>query len=253
MKTGILLGALAAIATTAAATHHFVGPPHITQIPRAEPTTTTIGRDPWQCITENITQFVDVPKPTGSLLSALQSYGDKLIETCTPTETVITAPPLCPFPAKSLWCGFTTAAPSAVLSAYTSYGSSASSWWAAKSSAAASVSKSCPVTWERVFAETPGGEAYWNNTLVFAECYADAHPTSASLSLSPNPTVTTRSGASGVSDSSPTSAATAGTNQSAAGVNSTNKPNGVLGRMQNVNMWMVASTGLTAAAVNSVW
>jgi len=89
----------------------------ITHMPRAEPTS-TIGPDPWQCVTENITQYVNVPKPTGGLLTALDSFGDKLIETCTPTETAFTALPSCPFPEKSLWCGFTTAVPTSLLPAY---------------------------------------------------------------------------------------------------------------------------------------
>ncbi|KAH7323620.1 hypothetical protein BKA65DRAFT_567394 [Rhexocercosporidium sp. MPI-PUGE-AT-0058] len=223
----------------------------VTQMPRAEPTS-TFGPDPWQCVTENITQYIDVPKPTGSLLTALDSYGDKLIETCTPTETAFTALPSCPFPAKSLWCGFTTAIPSTMLSAYSSYGKSASSWLAAKSSAMASVTQQCPSGWSKMLMETPGSEAWLNLNIAFAGCYADAHPTTASSTTKSSlaagsiktsttssislASATTRSGTTGAVSPSPTS---------------TKAPN--VGRMQGVEMWMMASTGLAAAAANSVW
>jgi hypothetical protein len=129
-----------------------------------------VTSDPWQCATENISQYLDVPKPTGSLLTALQSYGDKLIEPCIATAT---GPglPSCPLPSKSLCCGFATAAPSALLPAYSSYGSVASSWWASKSSAAASVSQYCPVGWSNVMPLL--GEVWLNDTIAFAECYSE--------------------------------------------------------------------------------
>lgn len=246
MRTATFFGALAAFMTTANASSAM----HITLMPRAEPTAT---KDPWQCATENITQYFDVPKPTGSLLTALQSYGDKLIETCTPTFSG-TALPSCPFPPKSLWCGFTTAAPSAVLPAYSSYGSVASSWWSAHSSAASSVAQACPVSWSKVMTETPGGEAWLYDNIVFAECYAEAHPTTGSSTTGSSATgsattgltattETTRSGATG-GGSTPTPTPTS---------TPTKAPNGVVGRTEGVEMWMVAGTGLAAAAMNSVW
>lgn len=86
---------------------------HETVLPTVEPTTT---RDPWQCVTANLTQYFDVPKPTGSLLDALDSYGDKLIESCTLTG-IDRINGGC-FPAKEDWCKFTTAAPASVLPDY---------------------------------------------------------------------------------------------------------------------------------------
>ncbi|PVH83225.1 hypothetical protein DL98DRAFT_585934 [Cadophora sp. DSE1049] len=223
----------------------------ITHMPRAEPTS-TIEPDPWQCVTENITQYVDVPKPTGSLLTALDSFGDKLIETCTPTETAFTALPSCPFPEKSLWCGFTTFVPTSLMSAYSSYGSSASSWLSAKSSAMASVTQQCPSGWSKMLMETPGSEAWLNLNIAFAGCYADAHPTSASSTTQSTSAI----GSIKTSKPSSTSAITAATRSGTAGTvspspTSTKAPN--IGRMQGVEMWMMASTGLAAAAVNSVW
>lgn len=251
MRIAILLGVLAAIAG-AIADHT----PHITKMPRAEPTATTVEQDPWQCITENITQYADVPKPKEELLMALRSYGDELITTCFPTKGATTLPP-CPFPPKSLWCGFSAEAPSTMLPAYTSYGSSASSWWAGKSSAVASVSKECPITWERVIVKGHGGGGWLNITIAIAECYADAQL--GSESLPSKATVTTRSDATGISASSPTQAVGAGTDQSGAtrtsvsSPTSTEKSNGALGRMQDVDMWVITSLGLAAAVANLAW
>lgn len=147
---------------------------HTRILPRDEPTITS---DPWQCATEDIPQYFEVPKPTGSLLTALISYGDKLYEGCTPTEEPTGIfPPKCPFPEQSSWCAFTTAAPTAVLSDYSSYASSASFWWAEHSAAAVSVAQKCPNTWFKIISETPNGDIWLNNTIAFAGCYAEEHP-----------------------------------------------------------------------------
>lgn len=92
--------------------------------PRALEESTPYVPDPWECITENLTQYLKPPKPTGSLFDALQSYAYELYEPCLADITV----EICPFPAQSEWCSFTDVAPTAVLTAYSTYASQAYSW-----------------------------------------------------------------------------------------------------------------------------
>jgi hypothetical protein len=213
-------------------------PIHMTLLPRAEP---TITKDPWQCATENLTQYFDVPKPTGSMLTALLSYADKLYESCTltelPTGTVL---PQCPFPEQSRWCAFTTAAPKSVLSDYSAYGSAANSWWSAHSSNAVSVAQRCPNSWYQVMRMTPNGEIWLNDTIAFAGCYAEAHPITTPL-LTTLISATTGSG--GVSRTIPPTSSVA---------TPTKMPNSVVGQMGGVEMWAVAGAGLAASAANFV-
>jgi hypothetical protein len=213
-------------------------PIHMTLLPRAEP---TITKDPWQCATENLTQYFDVPKPTGSLLTALLSYADKLYESCTitelPTGTVL---PQCPFPEQSSWCAFTTAAPKSVLSEYSSYGSAANLWWSAHSSKAISVAHICPNSWYKVIRETPNGEIWLNDTIAFAGCYAKAHPITASLRTTTTPPTT---GAGGLTKTTPPTGSV---------TSPTMVPNSVVGQMGGIEIWAVAGAGLAASAANFV-
>ncbi|OBT51226.1 hypothetical protein VE04_08652 [Pseudogymnoascus sp. 24MN13] len=149
--TTLLVVALTASIATATV------PASITFAPRAQP---TISQDPWQCITENLTQYLDVPKPTGLLFSALRSYASDLFE-----------PGLA---ADSEWCAFTTAAPKDVLPAYSSYASQAYSWWSARSSTTAFLKEDCPNNWDLSLWRVPGGEEWLNDTIAFAGCYAEA-------------------------------------------------------------------------------
>ncbi|KAK0758545.1 hypothetical protein N5P37_008944 [Trichoderma harzianum] len=199
----------------------------------------TITSEPWQCTTEILPQYFDPPKPTGALLTAIQSYGDVLQKDCKPTQTDIYGLPECTFPASSLWCRFSTAAPSSLLSSYSSYGSAASSWWSAKSSAAVSLARSCPIGWYRAMYDTPGGPGWLNSTLVFAGCYEEAHPTTGS---STKATATATTGSKAIS-SGPQQTATS---------TSTSKSNSVVGRAEHVEMWVVAGTGLAVTTVNSM-
>jgi hypothetical protein len=107
----VILLAIATVSWTASAWSDSAV--HETVLPTVQPTTT---RDPWQCVVANLTQYFDVPKPTGSLLDALNSYADKLLEPCTlaPIDRIHGE---C-FPAKEDWCKFTTAAPASVLPDY---------------------------------------------------------------------------------------------------------------------------------------
>jgi hypothetical protein len=130
--------------------------------------------DPWQCATENYPKYFQVPKPTGDLDKALVSYGSELLKSCTLTGIDRTA---CPFPEKTRWCAFATAAPYAVLTAYSSYGSEASSFWSAQSSKVVSLARECPERWYRALYMNLNNPIWLNNTIAHAECYAEAHAT----------------------------------------------------------------------------
>lgn len=92
------------------------------------PTTRVTRTDEWQCATENLSQYFNVPKPTATLSTALNSYGMELFKSCTSTGLDKLT---CPFPDKSKWCDFTSFAKPELLPAYTSFGSVAASWWSA--------------------------------------------------------------------------------------------------------------------------
>jgi hypothetical protein len=77
----------------------------------------TLTPDPWQCITENITQYFDVPKPTGTPFDAIDSYDFDVAARCRATATgrdMLS----CTVSDPKSWCSFTTAAPADVLSGY---------------------------------------------------------------------------------------------------------------------------------------
>jgi hypothetical protein len=194
----------------------------------------SITEDPWDCATENITKFFDLPKPTGNLLDALLSYGDKLNENCTITVPATgTILPTCPFPPQSELCAFATSAASELLPAYSSYGSAASSWWSAHSSGALSMAKYCPNRWYGMMRDTLDADVWLNDTIAFGNCYAEAHATSEA------PTITA------------TESVTKATTSGGTALEPKEKPNNVVGRMDGVEMLAVAGMGLAAAAVNS--
>ncbi|KAH6894377.1 hypothetical protein B0T10DRAFT_603878 [Thelonectria olida] len=66
-----------------------------TILPTEEPTITS---DPWRCTTEIFESYFDVPKPTGSLLTAILFYGDKLQKGCKSALTDAMGLPVCTFP-----------------------------------------------------------------------------------------------------------------------------------------------------------
>lgn len=133
-------------------------------LPTAKP---TITQDSWRCALENYKPFFQPPKPTGTLLSAIVSYGDKLIESCTEL--------ICPYPDATKWCSFTTAAPSAVLPAYTSYASTASVWWANHTSQAMDLAAECPHYWYDAMSEDPSAAVWLNQTIIMGDCIAKPH------------------------------------------------------------------------------
>jgi hypothetical protein len=192
-------------------------------------------------------QYFDVPKPTGALLTAIQSYGDVLQKDCNPTETDVFGLPQCPFPASSLWCGFSTVAPSSLLSSYSSYGSVASWWWSAHSSAAVSLALGCPIGWYKAMVDTLGGAEWLNGTLVFAGCYEEAHATTAS-STKATPTATAGSKATS-SGPKPTTTTTTTTTSNAT---STSKANRVIKQAVSVEVWVVVGIGLAITAISSI-
>jgi hypothetical protein len=131
----------------------------------------TTTRDPWDCIPANLSQYIDVPKPTGALFSAFVEYGSRLQSACTHTglETSLCAR------GKSDWCGLSTAAPPEVMGDLSSYGSAASSWWSAHSSAMTRDAERCPYTWKRT--GTEGSKNWLNITNFLGECYVEAQAT----------------------------------------------------------------------------
>ncbi|KAH8585562.1 hypothetical protein B0O99DRAFT_474127, partial [Bisporella sp. PMI_857] len=195
--------------------------------------------DPWQCVMANLTQYFDVPKPTGSLLVAIQSYADKLADACTYTDVIDRF--LGCYPAHDDWCNFATAAPASVIPDYKLYGSAASAWWAAHSSNAVQYASYCPNTWWNTMHDQPGNPTWLNNTVNFAACYADAVTTTASsssksISTSSTVAATTGPGVTGIATPSMTPAPT----------------NSVKGRGEGLGMWVMAGTGFAAAAANSM-
>ncbi|KAI1474544.1 hypothetical protein F4774DRAFT_400154 [Daldinia eschscholtzii] len=169
---------------------------YMTPMPRQAATetstaTSTQRPDPWQCATQNLTQFFDVPKPTGALLKALDSYGDELIKPCLSTATGLDILS-CTVSNTSQWCGFATAAPTSVITAYSSYGELVASWWSEKSSAAVSLSAECPNSWQRF---GPIEQAWFNQTLAHLKCYNEAHPSSTKTTFTSRPTAEPGTGA----------------------------------------------------------
>lgn len=142
-----------------------------TIFPSTRPTVTT---EPWQCATESVSQYFRPPMPTGTLQSALDSYGEELWKACTFTGIEYLE---CPSPDQSRWCAFTTAAPESVLADYSAYGSEVESWWAERSESVFTLASMCPIRWYNAMHGTPGGKWALNDTIAHAGCYAEAHPT----------------------------------------------------------------------------
>jgi hypothetical protein len=155
---------------------------HLTVLPSESPMITT--SDSWRCATKDIRAYFEPPMPTGDLFSAILDYGDK-IQTCTLSGAEVFN---CPYPEKSLWCSFSTAAPTTLLDEYIAYGSTASSWWEARSSAAISIARECPHSWWAAGNRLVAGANRLNFTIIQAECYAEAQTTSLSAGSTPSTT-----------------------------------------------------------------
>jgi len=131
------------------------------------------AEDPWQCVTENITQyFVDVPKPTGNVLDGINDYAWDQGEECRKTADFFE----CRISDPKSWCDFTTAAPQSVLDSYSAdYLPSVTSFWKERSETVEVLSTSCSVAWGRPH----DAEREWLRiAIAHAECYFAAHPES---------------------------------------------------------------------------
>jgi hypothetical protein len=132
-----------------------------------------LDQDHWECATEDMIQYFDMPKPTGALFNLLVLYGQVLtrrICSLTGPESLC-----CPRVENSEWCGFTTWAPSTMISEFSSHASKASSWSAAHSSGIAVLPTDCPNYWNYAKMRQVDGERWLNFTLAWAECYAREH------------------------------------------------------------------------------
>ncbi|EFR01056.1 hypothetical protein MGYG_04059 [Nannizzia gypsea CBS 118893] len=152
----LLLAGVAAT-TTAAADDDIT-----TILPTEEPTVTI---DPWQCLTQNLTEYFIVPRPTGAFLTAIHSHGSELIQECATLTR-----------------------------------DSASVWWKSHSSAAFSAAAECPLGWYNAMLSIPGGRTWLNLTRIYAGCHANPQPTSGSgpskgISMTTGPTAVPGAGA----------------------------------------------------------
>ena len=185
MRFNVFLGGLAALTAAAGVSARFLAdlPATITPDPllaarQATPTTTmsvsrsTLMPDPWQCVTENITQYFDVPRPTGNVLDAIASYNSEVNKECLATA-VGYEKRACTMSSPTSWCGFTTAAPVDVLSSYSTYISDVVSFWTAKSETMSILSTSCAVAWGKFH---QGDHEWVRIATAHADCYLAAHP-----------------------------------------------------------------------------
>lgn len=130
------------------------------------------------------------PQPTGRLMDAVASYGNKLRKDCKPTLTNARGQAACDFPPHTAWCGLGTAIPTTLAAEYSSYGSAASSWWAARSSEAVDFAQYCPGRWFTAMTAVPFGAEWLNETIAMSLCHDDgAHGTTHEVSTA-TPAVT---------------------------------------------------------------
>lgn len=183
-----------------------------------------------ECATHDYEVLVEPPKPTGSLRNALESYNEEAFrETCTATGIEKLDCPPVGYPEL---CGFATAAPDSLLPAYTSHGSSASSWWAAHSSSALSVASECPHYWYEAMSGTFLAASWLNQTIAHAQCY-EAGITGAE----PAETGPTATSDRGLADDAP---------------EETGDPDSGVMRAGAASMLVVAASVLAAATVNAL-
>ncbi|PKS08452.1 hypothetical protein jhhlp_004834 [Lomentospora prolificans] len=134
----------------------------------------TVSEDPWQCATEDITQyFLSAPTATGNVLENINLYGQSVgVEPCEATATGLDRFS-CSITDPTQWCGFTTAVAPDVLSSYSTYLSSAISYWTANSETISILATSCPVAWARPHM----AQHEWIKIAkAHAECYLSEHP-----------------------------------------------------------------------------
>lgn len=118
----------------------------------------------------------------------------------------------------------------------------ASSWWAVHSSKALSLAQECPLGWFDALITRPGGEAWLNQTLIFADCLAKADAGDITTDAASGQT-SSQGGA--VSKSTPTSEA------GAAATKTTSKPDSGVGKLHHPAIWTALGISLAAMVVTS--
>lgn len=213
-------------ATTTTSSSSISSPPLTTMEPSL--TLTSTYRDPWQCVTQNLSQYFDVPKPSGTLSAAIDLYVDELVEPCLETATG-TDLFNCRVTESSQLCGFTTyaSATPALITAFASYESAAASFWRSNSESVSSLSVECASAWAH-FGEL--NHAWLNQTIVYASCMLGNLPPVSS-------TITTGSSGS-------TTASGTGVTRTTSSVTNT------AGLAARRDIWMLAGTGAVVGAAN---
>lgn len=142
--------------------------------------------DDWDCALMNIDEYFDPPKPTGALLTSMDEYEARIFtEACTLPKDEM---------ADGCWldkdqvCGFTTAINSKFSSELSSYGSAASSWWAAHSSNAVWLATKCPNQWMDSKFAFPAGDVWLNDTIMYAACHDEKYGTNRKAESKSSPT-----------------------------------------------------------------
>ncbi|KAK1688372.1 hypothetical protein BDP55DRAFT_657788 [Colletotrichum godetiae] len=245
MKPAVLaiLGASAAVAsdstitlvarqaTTGPSSASMSSPPLTSMEPSLTPTSTY--RDPWQCATQNLSQYFDVPKPSGTLSAAIEGYIDELVEPCFETATGADLFN-CRVTESSQLCGFTTYASAtanpALITAFASYESAAASFWRSNSESVSSLSVECASAWDH-FGEL--NHAWLNQTIAYASCV-----------LKDLPPVSSTTGSSSSGSGSATAPGTGVTGATSSVTNTA-------GLAKKTDLWMLAGTGVIVGAANA--
>jgi hypothetical protein len=195
-----------------------------------------LAPDPYQCATQNLSQYFDLPSPTGMLDDAMNTYFAELLKPCLATATG-TDMLNCRVTDSSQLCGFTSyAAPTpALITAFASYESAAASFWRSNSESAASLSVECASAWNHM---GPLSLFWLNQTITFASCVLKDLPPISSSSTTTGSS-SSRSGSStatgtGTTKTTPTSTAT---NAAA-----------LAGKR---DIWILAGTGVIAGYANA--
>ncbi|KAG7409939.1 hypothetical protein Forpe1208_v011685 [Fusarium oxysporum f. sp. rapae] len=151
-----------------------------TIFPTEKPTVTS---DPRECIFSDFYPYWSGVEPNGKLSTALLSWGDVLQKDCKWDSVDVVGIPTCTYPALADWCAFSDVVPTSLLPAWSSLGSSASSWWAENKDDIISGAHQCPKRWFNQMVGVVYAQVRLNNTITFGACYdlakghVEAHPT----------------------------------------------------------------------------
>ncbi|KAM5520588.1 hypothetical protein FOXYSP1_14478 [Fusarium oxysporum f. sp. phaseoli] len=131
----------------------------------------TVTSDPRECILSDFYPYWSGLEPTGKLSTALLSYGDVLQKDCKWDSVDVVGIPTCTYPALADWCAFSDAVPTSLLPAWSSLGSSASSWWAENKDDIISGAQQCPKRWFIQMVDVVYAQVRLNNTITYGACY----------------------------------------------------------------------------------